>query len=126
MSVPVWAVVVMLFGHWVFDFVLQSEWMALNKSSNWDALAQHVAIVSLGCWLTAGVIQVLAGKFDIIDVTTFALINGVAHFGIDAVTSRIAGRRYVTGDRHGFFVTIGFDQFLHVALATWTLGWLLV
>jgi hypothetical protein len=38
---------VMLTLHFIGDFLLQSDWMALNKSKNWDALSQHVLVYAL-------------------------------------------------------------------------------
>ena len=40
-------VVLILFLHWVFDFVFQTDYMARNKSKSIKALASHVAIYSL-------------------------------------------------------------------------------
>lgn len=46
--------------------------------------------------------------------------NGIAHFGIDAVTSRITSYYWQEQRAHAFFVVVGFDQFLHLALLVWT------
>jgi hypothetical protein len=56
----------------------------------------------------------------------WALLNGLAHFGIDAVTSRITSKLFSQGKTHEFFTVIGFDQFLHLALAVVTLAWLVL
>lgn len=124
MTITVWAVVGLLLGHWVADFVWQPHWMGMRKSKEWWVLTQHAARITLGAYLTAWVIDLL-GKDEttIGPLVAFALINGAGHFAIDAVTSRITGKLYVKGDMHNFFVVIGFDQFLHVALAVWTLAW---
>jgi uncharacterized protein DUF3307 len=84
--------------HFVADFVLQSDWMALNKSKRMDALAVHVTIYS-ACFLLFG--WRLAG------VTFFA------HFVQDFITSRINARLWAANQRHWFFVAIGADQLLH-------------
>lgn len=123
MTIPVlWLAV-----HFVADFVLQSNWMATNKSKRWDALALH-CLVYAACWLWLGI--------------AFALITFVTHFITDAITSRItsrlwflrmelAGRKWRVvadgvsseepaywvnlddGKRHWFFVVIGADQVIH-------------
>lgn len=99
MTIPV----LWLFVHFIADFVLQSDWMAINKSKRWDALAVH-CLVYAACWLW------LDPRFVAL---TFAL-----HFVTDAVTSRITSYLWKREQRHWFFVVIGFDQVLHyVALA---------
>lgn len=113
-------------AHFVGDFILQSDWMAVNKSKRWNALALHVAVYA-ACFWWCGLL--------------FMGLTFVAHFMQDAVTSRInsrlwpfrfvlAGKRwrviaegigqeqeafYVDdlGTRHWFFVGIGADQLLH-------------
>lgn len=128
---------VLLTVHFVGDFLLQSSWMALNKSKRWDALALHVAVYS-ACFFWWGWMFVLL---------TFAL-----HFVTDAVTSRLTSLLWfltirrrsfagmpdliVSGDvltysayvteyptRHWFFAVIGFDQLLHVWALALTYQW---
>ena len=96
----------LLVAHFLGDFILQSDWMASNKSKRWDALALHVALYAV-CFLWWGWL--------------FAVITFALHFAQDAVTSRINSRLYAAGQRHWFFVGIGADQLLHFALLAWTL-----
>lgn len=126
MTIPV----LLLAVHFVADFLLQSDWMALNKSKRWDALALHVTVYS-ACFLPWG--------------WPFALGVWITHFITDAITSRITSRlwfidlypradhspnyygayplyaRVDSGKRHWFFVVIGADQLIHYG----TLAWLL-
>lgn len=127
-------VLALLAVHFVADFLLQSDWMALNKSKRWDALTLHVAVYA-ACFLPFGIV--------------FALVTFTAHFVQDAITSRINARFWffdmampvhwpsrrdpngpavphyaaLGGNRHWFFVGIGADQLLHyvqlVMLAEW-------
>lgn len=109
-----------LFAHWVGDFLCQSDWMAINKSKSFKALGLHV-LVYTAC---------LAGIFFVLDpflifespwpILAFAGINGSFHFLIDAVTSRINSYLWQNEKRHAFFVMIGFDQLLHTALLLYT------
>ena len=122
LTVPLWVV----FAHFIGDWVLQSNRLAIGKSkSNW-VLLQHVAIVT-AC----------LGPFGI----GFALVNGVAHFATDWVTSRMTSKLWFVDvkpfemypgtftvkldekKRHNFFVVIGLDQLLHylVYAITWRL-----
>ena len=85
--------------HFVTDFVLQSNYVAQNKSkSNW-VLLQHVLIYST--------------PFTLLISPLYGLINGILHFGIDYFTSRLSGKLWARGEVHNFFVVIGFDQLLH-------------
>lgn len=114
----------LLVTHFVADFILQSDWMALNKSKNNKALYLHAFVYSL-CFLPFGFWFFLATFF--------------MHFTTDYYTSRITSKlwffkpwqtmtfegennqteeRIVSwvqsgGSRHWFFVMIGFDQLLH-------------
>jgi hypothetical protein len=110
MNVPLMVVAL----HFVGDFLLQSDWMALNKSKNSYVLTIHVFVVSL-------VIALFSWKL--------ALATFYIHWGIDYLTSKLTTKLWflpmeqVTEEiwyaypephkRHWFFVAIGFDQFLH-------------
>lgn len=90
-----------MFLHWVGDFVLQNDEMAINKSKSNKWLFYHCAVYTI-------VMLVFGWKF--------ALINGISHFCIDWTTSRINSKLWANNDRHNFFVMIGFDQFLHMSI----------
>ena len=122
--IAIWAIVVVLFGHWLFDFVGQPDWMAMRKSKEWWVLTQHALRITIGSAITALAIVLMAKHSHPEFLTYWAIINGVGHFAIDAVTSRITSKLYAKGDIHNFFVVIGFDQFLHMTLAVSTLYWL--
>jgi len=151
-------VLVILIAHFVGDFLLQSAWMALNKPKRWDALALHVAaytvvltfvpLASVIAWLgqpsLAVPVHATLGQFG-----WFVLVNAVAHFAQDAITSRITARLwFVEGvrisrktevnlfapegyeyevaynnKRHWFFVAIGADQLLHYVTLFVTASW---
>jgi hypothetical protein len=133
LSIPV----LLLAVHFVADFLFQSDWMALNKSKRWDALAIHAGVYT-ACF------------FWCPQPATFLFVTFWSHFLADAVTSRITSRLWffkredgiwaqaeytipkhgrtivnpwtpIEGTRHWFFVVIGFDQLIHfVTLAlTW-------
>jgi hypothetical protein len=103
-----------LLVHWLADFVLQTEHMALRKSTSNYYLGMHVIVYTLTtmlCWKL---------MFYFFGISTMALnflwATGaifVMHFLTDYVTSRITGRYYKQQKNHEFFVTIGFDQWLH-------------
>lgn len=94
--------------HTIGDFVLQTNWMATNKSKNSDALFAHTLVYSL-CFLHWGLV--------------FVIITLITHTITDAVTSRITAYLYANlndqhfyqPNSHWFFVVIGFDQLIHFA-----------
>ena len=95
-----------LFTHFMADFVFQTDKMAKNKSQSLKWLLYHV--------LTYTLIFCYLGVW-------FALLNGVCHFFIDFITSKISSYYYRVNKTHTFFVVIGFDQFLHTVILIATL-----
>lgn len=120
--------------HFVADFILQSDWMALNKS-RWTestegrlALTSHCLVYS-ACFLPFGV--------------AFAAITFISHVLTDAVTSKITSKLWFvrpalnennkpnglftyaeSWKRHWFFVVIGADQLIHYFTLAGTYQWL--
>lgn len=45
-------VLIMVVGHFIFDWLLQTEWMALNKKDGGLALHVHSAIYAIGVYVT--------------------------------------------------------------------------
>lgn len=121
-----------LFSHWVSDFVLQSHWMATNKSKNLLALHAHAAAYTLALgflMLTLGI--VLAGTpywgFAImalmtpVQFYTWVGLNGLLHIVTDFFTSKMTAKLWQKGDYHNFFVVVGFDQLIHYSCLILTL-----
>lgn len=114
-------------AHWVSDFVLQTHWMATNKSRDWKAMLSHVTVytgsmmflvLSLGFMLapfaaandlTNAVILVLSPTVYV----AWILLNGFLHLVTDIITSRYTSRLWAKADYHNFFVMVGFDQLIH-------------
>lgn len=94
--------------HFVGDFVLQSDRMAKEKSTDWNQLAKH-------CWVYMIVLGLLTQTYY------YAVFNAGIHFAVDAVTARINKRLWDAKQVHYFFVGVGFDQLIHVStlLITW-------
>lgn len=102
-------IIYMLYIHFIADFVLQSDRMAINKSKSWKVLLEH-SLVYYGTLATGLFLYTME-----IPPLLFS-INFVSHFIIDAITSRINVKLWERNERHWFFVTIGFDQFLHTTI----------
>lgn len=111
----VWLFIYVLLLHFFADFVLQSRWMADNKSRNVEALTLHVFVYSLTLWVGAW-IMLAFDYWDVILVSRFALLNFVVHWIIDKTTSRFTQWAWFEKkDVHLFFCIVGLDQFLHAA-----------
>jgi hypothetical protein len=93
-------VLLLLAVHFVADFVLQSHWMADNKSKRWDALGLHA--LTYTSYLALCTLD-----------WRYVVINGVLHYWTDAITSRINKRLWDAKQVHYFFVSVGFDQLIH-------------
>ena len=108
---PIWLILAILGTHFISDFVLQSDWMAMNKSKSNLALAVHVLIYST-CFIWVGPL--------------YAGINCIAHFVTDWVSSRVGAKLWKAKKRHAFFMVIGLDQVAHYVALFLTLrfSWL--
>lgn len=107
MSISLVTLASILALHLVGDFILQSHWMASNKSSDNRALAMHCVVYGLVFILPFGAL--------------FAGTNAALHFGVDFVTSRITANLWREQRWHWFFVVIGVDQFVHYVCLIGTL-----
>lgn len=103
-------IILIIFIHWVADFLFQTQKMAVNKSKdNWWLFA-HVFIYSI-TWYFIGLFF-----FNPISVISFTITTFIFHFITDYLTSRWTSKLYKEEKYYGFpafFSVIGFDQFLH-------------
>lgn len=99
---------ILLVAHWISDFILQSDSMAKNKSTSFVWLTSHCLVYTLSLMC---IVYPFHQNFRA--VFLFSLLNGIAHFCTDAITSRITSRLWKEGRVHDFFVVIGFDQLCH-------------
>jgi len=103
-------IIILIFIHWVADFLLQTQSMAMNKSKNNRWLLAHVTVYSAS-WFVVGMFM-----FDLLPVVLFTVSTFICHFITDYMTSRWTSSLYKQGKFYGFpgfFSVIGFDQFLH-------------
>jgi hypothetical protein len=96
--------IVVLFTHWLSDFVLQTHWQATNKSKSLVALSRHVGVYTAVLTL----VTVTLGL-----PIWYGVLNGGFHFLVDYFTSKKTARLHQAGDTKKFWAVIGFDQFLH-------------
>lgn len=104
-----------IWAHFICDFILQSGKMAREKSSSNVWLAKHILVYSGSLFL------ILVWRFSFSGAFLYALFNGAAHFLTDYVTSRITKYLWSQQRVHDFFVVIGFDQAVHLTTLIATL-----
>ncbi len=103
--IPIFFIVPVLVVHWMADFILQSDYVAKNKSKSMLVLAQH-------CLIYGGVMFLVFNW-------QYALFNALVHYIVDFFTSRLNSYLWNKKDVHNFFLVIGFDQLLqYVCLFT--------
>lgn len=105
---------IILFLHWVSDFVLQTDNIARNKSKSNKILLTHIS-----CYILL-FIPFAFYFLTPINAIIFIIINLILHFIIDYCTSRRTSylssiNKYgsTTVPNFGMFSIIGLDQFLH-------------
>lgn len=98
----------LLFAHWIADFVCQSDWMAQNKSKDFMALFIHCSVYTAIVW---GFSILLNNSHPI--TYKFPMWIFLGHIATDAITSRINSKLWAAKKVHWFFVSVGFDQWIH-------------
>lgn len=96
--------------HFVSDFPLQTDKMAINKSKSNKWLLAHCLTYSVLFLLVFG--------------WRFAGVTFLFHFATDWVTSRGTSYLWRHEQRHWFFTLIGFDQAIHLTTLLLTFSWL--
>lgn len=102
-----------LVSHYVADWLMQSHWMAANKSSNNLALGLHVGAYSLTLLLCLFAANLYFAVASVPVIIAYVAFNGVVHAVVDYVTSRISTHYWNQKEWHNFFAVIGGDQLLH-------------
>jgi hypothetical protein len=95
--------------HFIADFVCQTRKMGEKKSSSVKWLTIHCVVYSF-FFLWVG--------------WKYAIINGMLHWIVDFITSRIAKDFYEKGNLGGFWAVVGFDQYIHQLCLIFTLFWI--
>lgn len=89
-----WNFLVLLFLHWVCDFVAQTHWQASNKSKSNLALGAHVGTYTLILAVYSALVFGAVAGLPAAAIIMFVLINAVLHFATDWVTSRGTSRLF--------------------------------
>lgn len=136
----------LLIAHFIGDFILQNDWMALNKSKSWVALQAHAAMytMTIAAWMF-----IFFWPYSRPTMLGWIVATFITHFITDAITSRITSKLWFVelkpavfkweemkhyenkwtdfyhvtfkSTRHWFFVAIGADQLIHYVTLALTL-----
>lgn len=99
--------------HWVGDFYFQTSEIAEGKSKSWYWLSKH--IIYYNSVMIVGLLLLLMTDIITLEqLVCYATINSSLHFCTDYFTSRLAAKYKDTNIRK-YYLTIGFDQFIHSA-----------
>jgi hypothetical protein len=101
-------VYIVIWLHFIADFIFQSRKMAENKSRSLLYLTYHCIEYTLFL-LPLGL--------------KYATINGVCHFITDFITSKLTTKYYLAKNNKMFFIIIGLDQAIHMTILIFTLRW---
>ena len=117
------ALIVIMIAHYAGDFLFQTREMAENKSRSIMVLLDHVFVytrtlgsIIIGTFIAA--LLIFPGFLTIFMlpmIGAYMIINGVLHFAVDYVTSKVSAYYFRVDNMKAFWNTIGFDQFLHAS-----------
>lgn len=102
-------IIAIIWIHFIADFVLQSTYVATNKSRSIKCLIEHGCMYSL--------------PFFILGIK-YALINVVLHISIDFFTSKLTTRFYLREQYRRFWLVIGIDQAIHMTCLILTMKYI--
>lgn len=112
--------VIILFFHWIADFLFQSPSMALGKSKSNYWLSVHVSYYVVGMFPVVLMMTWVKGELTagLIAGLLWLLTNAILHWITDFFTSRQTSKLYADQKFYGFpsfFSVIGLDQWIHGA-----------
>lgn len=86
--------------HFGADFLMQTDWMAKNKSRSTWVLSWHILVYSL--------------PFTLLFGWQYGVVNAGLHWITDFFSSRATSALWRRQQHHWFFAVIGFDQAIHL------------
>lgn len=117
MELPLSLILMLLFGHFVGDFVLQTSKQALYKYQDSNLLWGHVWAWLFTLITTLVLYHLFTGyRYNPTHTMYWMMFMAGTHFITDFVTSRLNRMFKDQGNEKMFWNMIGFDQFIHVAL----------
>ena len=107
---------VLLIGHLIGDFSLQTNWMAMNKTNSWLALATHATVYTFA-------VTIAAKLFDVNLSIWGVLLIFISHLILDRRTVVKWWAEVVTGTTQQDlkWLNIVHDQIFHLLILVTTL-----
>ncbi len=105
----------LLMAHLLGDWLLQTEWQAQNKASNWKALLAHVAVYHIIVFI----ILYFGFSLRAVPVTTIVVALAVLHAILDrksAVEPIMIALRITVKRQPERWLAIAVDQSIHLLL----------
>lgn len=107
-------IIAILVAHYIADFILQSDEMALNKSKDSGMLTYHVGVYTAAFTTLFGLFLDFNGvKLTTETVLYFSSLIFISHWVTDYWTSRLNAYLWGKNMRHWFFCVCGADQAAH-------------
>jgi hypothetical protein len=92
--------IILVWVHFLGDFIAQTNDMAIKKSHSNKWLLIHVGVYMVPMLIFGPV---------------FALVNGAAHLVTDYITSRLGSHYRSIDNQRAFFIVLGSDQAIHLS-----------
>lgn len=110
------ALIFIMWANYVADFLLQSKKMSNNKHHSVSWLLVHIAAYTTSFAFFLWIFNLLVQAFTWENMLLLVGINGISHFIIDFITSKISAYYYKANKYKTFIKIIGMDQFIHVTI----------
>jgi hypothetical protein len=115
MQITLHTLTAILVSHFIADFILQWNTMAIKKSINIWWLLTHGVVYGIGLFTCMMIFKSL-GVLEEIPSTTvleWAIFNTYFHLVIDYFTSKLTTKYWSLENKRPFFNIIGLDQLMH-------------
>jgi hypothetical protein len=120
---------VLLFGHFLGDYVFQTRWQSLHKRDSLEALFRHVftyAATITAAFVVGVTTMQVAVPFLLYSAAVFFVVMFLAHGLVDFIATRVYSRLWERSQFKAFFSVVGFEQMLHqyllLAATIWLVG----
>lgn len=127
--ISIYLILILLFTHYIGDWIVQSREDAEKKSHSLESLTHHVFTYTVTLYI--GSICAMFWMPDqsrhsyIINILDFVAINSLLHWITDFFTSQINARNWKRCNYKEFWNGIGMDQLFHYITLFLTAYWLL-
>jgi hypothetical protein len=107
-------IALMILGHWLGDFVLQSEETAVVKHKDLNLQCIHALTYSLA-WIPIGFLVMWFGllPISVVQIFLFYGITALSHLIIDLTISKLGYKYFHNNNPNSFLGIMHVDQLLH-------------